>query len=90
MALKDWKKKGGFQGENSIGWKHRDKNITVGISKRFGVVGGNNKYANSLDDKWWTLSVFDWDRHTSILYEHLNAKTKSQALKYARAYMRKH
>jgi hypothetical protein len=89
MALKDWKKqhysthKGWFDYEHhSFGWKNIKTNITV-----WGYQSNDSKklFGNQkLND--WQLEII----LTNFISKQLKFKTKKQAWRYAKAYMRKY
>jgi hypothetical protein len=76
MALKDWKKKKGFI-VGQTRFRNDKKNVDLLIMKTYGRKG---------------YEIYLYGSHLNNMGEETLAKrkTKSQALRYARAYMRKH
>ena len=69
MALKDWKK-------GKYGWKHiKNPKKTVHVA-----LNNNPNTNNDPDLKWIFLSYYNIKIHS-----HIGFRTKTQALKYARA-----
>ncbi len=82
MALKDWRKsraKGPtMKGTFHIRWNKKN-------TKEFLII---NKYMGKREDKYHVL-LYDKKRQFEDIWDK-SFKTKQQALKYAKAYMRKH
>jgi hypothetical protein len=85
MALKDWKKtKNEFKGELSL-WKNKKTGIDIDIITI--NVYNKNAYAIDLIDAQYVVQVYDDD---SEFEDPKGFKTRLQALKYAKLYMRTH
>jgi len=80
MALKDWKQN--IQGRSMWRWKHKDKIAEIEVE---------TKQYPLLSDKYYTVSVnvFKYN-NKNITASYDRFKTKSQALKFAKSYMRTH
>ena len=81
MATKDWKKT--ITSKNHIRWNHRASMTSIDLVhladiKRYG------KNANKWVLEWNASGHSSWSNRLGVF------KTKSQALAYAKAYMRKH
>jgi len=78
MALKDWKKLA-KKHEEIIEWGNKKSSETIAIAPNSSPAGATK------NNKWsvWLGDVFGADEEIKKQY------TKSQALKYAKAYMRK-
>ncbi|MBU0958159.1 MAG: hypothetical protein KKF56_05110 [Nanoarchaeota archaeon] len=79
MATKDWKKV--YEGSSAIAYASQDREIEITKT----VFGNSGQFAPKSKDKW---SVFKFvnNKPVSIMKD----KSKSQALAYARQYMRTH
>ena len=75
MAIKDWKKT-----KNKLKWRHR------GASTRVIYIGNlTKKYPCDLNERYYVQG-----ENTQETWRFKIFKLKSQAIKYAKAYMRKH
>jgi len=77
MATKDWEKQKST--DNQISWFHKDNDGYITVTNRF----QHTDYVS----KW---KIYIEDENGKSIGNSKNAKTKSDALKHARAYMRKH
>ncbi len=79
MALKDWKKT--FDGQNIQTWKHKNYWPQIRIIKQYTTINPKTAkiyYTMEIEDNYHTVPIFEG-----------KFKTKSQALKFAKEYMKK-
>ena len=97
MALKDWKRNNKFLGSEEfeiIQFSNKKKNLDLRISRRSGI-SSSKKYYRTLKGYLWSV---DFSIHSHDLSspefpdfsdEEKYFKTKSEALKFAKEYMRR-
>ena len=81
MSLKDWKKT--KQTNNIISWNNGKVELFISRTGNYGI--SSNKVTTS-----WSILLRKMSALASDYIKLKDFKTKSQALKYAKLYMRKH